>query len=305
MNDLTAVITGASSGLGLWTARQLAPHASRLALVCRDRARAEEAARFVKESAPDSLRVDLWIADLSSLSSVRAAAMEMREAYSKVNVLINNAGAVFGPRRLSADGIELHLATNYAGHFLLTALLLDRLAAAPEARIINLTSFLHAFGRIRFHDLAYTHWYHVVPAYAQSKLALVLFTCELARRTRGLALTANCVDPGVVRTGIHRGAGPIQRQFAHPLLWFAKEPREGAESIAALALDPTFKGYTGQYFLRTRPRRPGRRGRDPDVSSLLWERSCEWLEARERAALDMLLESARAVSTSSDHRGSV
>lgn len=289
MSEFTAVVTGASSGLGLWTARHLARHASCLALVCRDAARAAAAARFVKEGAQAGLRVDTWIADLSSLASVRAVAAEIRTAYAVVDVLTNNAGIVSGPRKLSADGIELQLATNYAGHFVLTALLLDRLAASCDGRIVNLTSSLHAFGRIRFDDLAYTRWYHVVPAYAQSKLAVVLFTRELARRTRGLPITVNCVDPGFVRTGISNGAGPIQRQFARPLLWFAAEPQQAAESIAALAADADFKGCTGQYFVRTRPSGPARRGRDTPAAERLWELSCQWLTQDESTHLQALL----------------
>jgi len=289
MGEFTAVVTGASSGLGLWTARQLARHASCLALVCRDAARAEAAARFVKEGAPGALRIDIWLADLSSAASVRSAAAQIRDAYPAIDLLVNNAGAVFGPRQLSADGIELHLATNYIGHFVLTTMLLERLVDSGQGRIVNLTSALHAWGRLRLHDLAYSRWYHLVPAYAQSKLAVVLFTRELARRARHLPLAVNCIDPGLIRTDIWRGAGPIQQLFARPLQWIAQEPEEGAQAIAALALDPAFKGCTGEYFVKTRARRPGRRARDARIAALLWERSLGWLEPDERDSLAALL----------------
>jgi retinol dehydrogenase 14 len=302
VSDLTAIVTGASSGLGLWTAKHLAPHVSRIALVCRDVARAEAAVRFVKEGAPDSLRVDLWLADLSCCASVQSVATRIRDAYPAVDVLVNNAGAVYGPRQLSVDQVELHLATNYLGHFLLTTMLLGPIARSGEGRIVNLTSVLHAFGRIRLPDWAFSRWYHLVPAYAQSKLAVVLFTRELARRARHLPLTVNCIDPGLVRTDIWRGAGPIQQLFARPLQWVAQEPEKGASAIASLALEPAFKSSTGQYFARTREKRLSRRGRDPRAAQKLWDRSCEWLTSEERGDLNGLLSQPPAFARSSSTR---
>ncbi len=290
MGDRTIVVTGATAGLGLWTAHHLATRADRLALVCRDPVRAEAARESIRRQAGGALRVDIWLGDLSSCASIRSVAARIRDEYGAIDVLVNNAGAVFGPRQFSDDQIELHLATNYVGHFVLTAMLLDRIARAAQGRIVNLTSALHAFGRIRLGDLAYSRWYHLVPAYAQSKLAVVLFTRELARRARHLPLTVNCIDPGLVRTDIWRGAGPIQQLFARPLQWIAKEPEEGAQSIAALATDPAFKSCTGEYFVRTRLRRLGRRARDVRTAALLWDRSLEWLEPHERAGLDALLD---------------
>ena len=254
MSIRTIVVTGATSGsaFGRPATSLPTPIGSRSCVGIRRALRPRE---IIGEHARGS--VDCWIADLSSCASVRSAAARMREAYPTIDVLVNNAGAVYGPRRLSVDQIELHLATNYVGHFVLTTMLLGPLARSGQGRIVHLTSALHAVGRIRLDDLAFSRWYHLVPAYARSKLAVVLFTRELASRTGHLPITVNCIDPGLVRTDIWRGAGPIQQLFARPLQWIAREPDDGARAIAALVLDPAHKSSTGQYFVHTWCVRPG------------------------------------------------
>jgi retinol dehydrogenase 14 len=289
VNERTAIVTGASAGIGLWTARHLAAAGFRVGLVCRDERRAEVARERVAEATPGAA-VDVWIGDLSRGADVRDLAAKLRARHAAIDVLVNNAGAVFGTRSFASDGTEMHLATNYVGHFVLTALLLDRLIAAPSGRILGLASSLHVLGRMRYRDPGFARWYHLVPAYAQSKLAIVLFTLELARRARHLALGVHCADPGFVATRITDGAGPIHRQMARPLGWFGREPSEAGAEIARLAADPSLDGTTGLYFATGRVRAPGRRVRDPRAGAAWWEHSQRWLTAEEAATLRELLQ---------------
>jgi len=205
MNELTnktILITGATNGIGKVAALELAKMGPTVVLVGRSPAKVAETVGEIKEKSRNPL-VDGLVADLSSLSEVRRLAAEFRQKYPVLHVLVNNAGGVFASRQVTVDGYELTFALNHLAYFLLTNLLLDRLKSNAPARIVNVSSDLHARGQIDFDDLQNQQHYGPggLRAYSQSKLANILFTYELARRLAGTGVTANVLHPGVVATG--------------------------------------------------------------------------------------------------------
>jgi NAD(P)-dependent dehydrogenase (short-subunit alcohol dehydrogenase family) len=281
----TCVVTGASSGIGYATARQLAQRGERVAIVCRDSARGSRARRDLVAQSGNS-EIALFAGDLSSFESVGSLAAELRAAYSAIDVLINNAGALFSQRRISEDGVEMHLATNYLGPFLLTQLLLPALRQA-RGRILNVSSFIHRICRIRFDDLNFDRrYYHLTWGYGQSKLAVILFTRDLARRLEGSGVSVNCLDPGLVRTriGEKEGVGGWAQRFWRLFNPLGAEPEVAAESLVWLATSQALEGVSGQYFVGRRPRRPGRSARDLNSARRLFALSCERIGRAARPA---------------------
>src|SRR5229473_5878577 len=207
------VITGATSGIGLAAAVELARRGARLTLVARSEARAADAVRQIKAVAARGASVDVLTADLASQASIRQLAIALQAEYPIIQVLINNAGAIYARRQLSADGVELTWAVNHIAPFLLTTLLLDRLTASTPARIVTTSSDAHEGARIPFDDPnAERSWGGFgFPRYGQTKLANILFTVELARRLAGTGVTANCFHPGFVATGFNRNNGLLMR----------------------------------------------------------------------------------------------
>ena len=206
------LITGATNGIGLAAAETLAAHGAKLAIVGRTEARARAAAAQIAAKARSTQVVDTLIADLSSQASVRKLAAEVIGRYPRLDILINNAGAMYTPRQLSPDGIELTWAVNHLAPFLLTDLLLDRLRASAPARIITTASAAHGGATIPFDDLGAERSYRSFGRYGETKLANILFTSELARRLQGSGVTANCFHPG---RGRHR-LQPQQRAAHAP-----------------------------------------------------------------------------------------
>jgi NAD(P)-dependent dehydrogenase (short-subunit alcohol dehydrogenase family) len=203
------VVTGANSGIGLWTALELARAGAHVVLACRDATAAADARHRIGTELPDA-QVDAKVLDLAELRSIRSAAAYLREAHDRIDVLVNNAGVMGPPTRLTTvDGFELQFGTNHLGHFALTGLLLPALLHAPAARVVTVTSMAHAKGQIRFDDLDAAHGYDPYGAYAQSKLANILFAFELDRlaRSRHVPLTSVAVHPGLSPTGL-QSAGP-------------------------------------------------------------------------------------------------
>src|SRR6266480_1279590 len=195
MQGKICVVTGANSGIGKATALELAQMSATVVMVCRDRARGEEARSEITTKSRNNA-VDLLQADLSSQQSIRQLVEHFKQRYTHLHVLINNAGAAFTGRRETVDGLEMTFAVNYLAPFLLTNLLLDVLKNSTPARIINVDSDNHRFVRLDMHDLQLKHRYGFLRAYGRSKLALLLFTYELARQLHGTGVTANCLDPG-------------------------------------------------------------------------------------------------------------
>ena len=195
------MVTGATAGIGLVTARRLAEFGASVVLVGRDPSRGAAAVAEIQRRVPDAI-LDFMCADLSDQTQVRRLSEEFEDRFPRLDVLINNAGGMFGKRELSADGIEMTFALNHLSYFLLTNLLLPALRAAAPARIVNVASRAHEGVALNFDDLQHARRYHGWKAYKRSKLANMLFTYELVRQLNGAAVTVNALHPGFVATGI-------------------------------------------------------------------------------------------------------
>jgi NAD(P)-dependent dehydrogenase (short-subunit alcohol dehydrogenase family) len=261
------IITGATGGIGLAAARQLARLGAQLTMVGRSQERAERAAQSI--GGP----VDILLADFASLASVRHLAQEILTRYPEIHVLVNNAGAMYATRQLSEDGIELTWAVNHLAPFLLTTLLLDRLKSSAPARIITTASAAHARAHIPFDDLQAERSYTTMGfgRYGETKLANILFTRELARRLAGTGVTANCFHPGFVGSGFAHNNGWLMG-FAMTIgRLFARSPEKGAETLVWLADSADVNQVSGGYFVDERERRPAPAARDDAAARRLWE----------------------------------
>jgi NAD(P)-dependent dehydrogenase (short-subunit alcohol dehydrogenase family) len=279
----TAVVTGGNTGLGLQISRVLAGFGAHVVLACRSVEKGKAAAALI---GGDTAVVRL---DLASLPSVRAAAEEIRARYSRLDLLINNAGVMDIPYERTADGFELTLATNHLGPFALTGLVLDRLLAATGSRIVTMSSIAHLQGRVNVDDLQGERDYRPETAYEQSKLANLLFTFELDRRLRaaGVQTSALAAHPGVVYTNLFATASKLQQALLKPQariinFWAVQDVRMGALPALRAATDPAARGgdYFGprRYGLRRRfytgyPARvePSASARDAAVQARLWQ----------------------------------
>ena len=268
------VVTGASSGIGRATAHALGRLGATLGLVCRDRARGEALVAEV-QAASGHDRVALFVADLSSQEAVRRLADAVCAAYPALHVLVNNAGVVNLRYSETADGIETVFAVNHLAPFLLTHLLLGRLVESGPARIVNVASDVHRWGRIDFDDLGRRGRYRGMAVYAQSKLANVLFTYELARRLSGAAITANCLHPGAVATGLGHNNGLLARLVATALRPFFRTAEEGAATSVYLAASPAVDGVSGSYFVDCREARSSPVSYDAGLARRLWDVSAQ------------------------------
>lgn len=272
MRGRTCLVTGGTNGIGKSTALRLARLGATVVITGRN---AEKTARVVEElrAASGNDAVDALLADLSSQGEVRRLAAEFRTRYPHLHVLIHNAGAFFLRRQVSVDGIEMTLAVNHLASFLLTDLLLGTLRASAPARIVVVSSAVHASGRIDFGDLQGERRYRP-RAYDDSKLANLLFTTELARRLEGTGVTVNALHPGFVATGFAKNNGRLVAALVSllaPLV--ARSPHKGAATSVHLASSPSVAGTTGKYFYDSHEVPPARHAGDVDVAARLWEAS--------------------------------
>jgi NAD(P)-dependent dehydrogenase (short-subunit alcohol dehydrogenase family) len=265
------VITGATGGIGLAAAEALAARGAAVAIVARSPDRARLAVERI--AAGGGTTVDVLDADLASQASVRRLATEVLDRYPAVDVLINNAGAVNTSRHVTEDGIELTWAVNHLAPFLLTTLLLERLRESAPARVITTTSDAHRPARIPFEDLGAERAYRLqgFTRYAETKLANILFTAELARRLAGSDVTANCVHPGLVATGFNKNNGLLMRIGMTLVRPLARSPARGADTVVWLADAPDIPGESGGYFVDRRLVTPSPAAQDVDAARRLWE----------------------------------
>lgn len=274
LNGKVALVTGASSGIGLEACVKLARMGAEVVLVARDAKRTDDAVAEVKRRS-GSAKVSRLLCDFSSQAQTRRLADEFRATHDRLDILVNNAGLVSDKRRTSEEGIELTFAVNHLGYFLLTNLLLDLVEKSAPARIVNVASRGHYQGKLDFDDLGYEKGgYFIMAAYARSKLANVLFTRELARRLEGKGVTVNCLHPGVVATNIWDKAP----WFVQPILAIYKRvamisPEQGGDTIVQLAASPEVEGKTGLYFSNMKPRTPSAIARDDATARRLWDES--------------------------------
>jgi retinol dehydrogenase-14 len=274
MRGKVCAVTGANVGIGLETAVALARLGACVAIVCRTAEKAERAAAEIRRRSPEA-DVRPFVADLSSQRAVRALAAELTGALPRLDVLVNNAGLVLRERVLTEDGIETTFAVNHLAYFLLARLLEPALAASAPARIVNVASRAHRSGTLRFDDLMGARAYDPMQAYAQSKLANIVFTYELARRLRGTGVTANCLHPGVVATNFGNAGPALIRLGVRLGRPFLRSPARGARTSVFLASSPAVEGVTGQYFVDERARRSSDESYAPTVAARLWRVSEE------------------------------
>ncbi|HEX2210636.1 MAG TPA: SDR family NAD(P)-dependent oxidoreductase [Longimicrobium sp.] len=270
MEGRVCVITGATAGMGQATAMELARRGATVVLVARSRQKAERTrAEVVRAAGHDG--VGIVLADLSSQAQVRAAAAEIDQRWPAVHVLINNAAAYTRRREETVDGIEMQLAVNHLAPFLLTNLLLYRLRAGAQARVVTFSSGAHRYGRIRWDDPGLSRGYNGLLQYSNTKLFNVLFTRELARRVPPPTLTANALHPGVVGTALLLGGWAPLKLFKR---WM-RTPEQGARTAIWLATSPEVANVTGEYFRDERPARVAPAALDDDAARRLWELSAQ------------------------------
>lgn len=283
MKDKVCLVTGASSGIGFVTARALARLGAEVVLVGRNEERCQAAVEMMRWENQDQPGggppISYLLADLSSMEEVRQTADAFRSTHTRLDVLVNNAGATFMTRQESADGFEMTWALNHLSYFLLTTRLLDMLqstaAQTGEARVVCVSSAAHRAARLNFADLQNSRGYNGWRAYGQSKLANVLFAFELARRMQGSGVTANALHPGYVATGFGMNNGRILKRFLRLGSRFALTPEQGAETSIYLASSPAVRGISGCYFVRCRPTAADKMAYSTQTARKLWEVSEE------------------------------
>lgn len=270
MDGKIVIVTGANSGMGLATTIELAKLGAKVVMACRSEERGGIALKQAREAGGRS-DIELMICDLGSLDSIRAFAAAYKERYGRLDVLVNNAGVVSLKRQTTKDGFESMIGVNHLGHFLLTHELLELLKAAPQGRIVNVSSGAHKIGDIYFQDPFFANGYNVAKGYAQSKLANILFTKELAQRLSGTKVTVNSLHPGAVGTniGVDRTTG-FGKSVLRMLSPFFRTPLKGADTAIYLASSEEGGTASGMYYIDRKPAKVAKRAADPKLAAKLW-----------------------------------
>jgi NAD(P)-dependent dehydrogenase (short-subunit alcohol dehydrogenase family) len=270
MKDKVCVITGATDGIGKEAAYSLALQGAKLLIHGRDPHKGAGAVAELKARSRNPA-IEFLQADFGSLAEVRRLAAAVLARTAHVDVLINNAGAMFVNRDLSKEGYELTFAVNHLAPFLLSHLLLNHLKSASTARIVTTASLAHRGATLDFADLQSTHQYSAMGAYGRSKLANILFTHTLAKRLAGTPVTATCLHPGFVRTSIARDLGAIPRSLFGLLSWFIRSPQKGAQTLVYLAGSAEVQGASGGYYFDCKLTQPAPAAQDDRVAEQLWQ----------------------------------
>jgi NAD(P)-dependent dehydrogenase (short-subunit alcohol dehydrogenase family) len=273
MDDKVCLVTGANSGIGRVTARELHRQGARVVMVCRSRERGEAALRGIEEETGRG-GVELIQADLGRAADIRAMGEAFASRHDRLDVLVNNAGLYLPARRVTDDGHEAMFGINHLGYHLVVQALLDPLRAAASARIINVSSDGHRFGKVRLHDLDAEQRFNGLLQYCHTKLMNILFTRALARRLPE-HVTANALHPGTIRSGFAQDEKSLFGWLVRMSRLFLITPEEGAETTLHLATSPDVEGVTGRYFAKSREKSPSKRARDDDVAEQLWARTAE------------------------------
>jgi NAD(P)-dependent dehydrogenase (short-subunit alcohol dehydrogenase family) len=272
MQGKTVVITGATSGIGQVAAEKLAAMGARIVQVARDKTRAEAALERLRAIAPGEAHA-VHYADLSLMAETRRVASEIAAAEPCIDVLVNNAGAIFARRHVTAEGLERTFALNHMSYFLMAAGLRKRLAATPHARIVNVASGAHRSGHLDFGDLQRARSYKPFAVYGTTKLCNILFTRELARQLEGKGIIANCLHPGFVATRFGDQSGRLYALGVRIAKLGAISQERGARTTIYLASSPDVSNVSGAYFYKSAPATPSREAQDDDVANRLWEAS--------------------------------
>jgi len=275
MQGKTVLVTGASSGIGKQTALALARDGAEVVMICRDRTKAEAAVAEIRAAVPDA-KLDMLYADLSSLAEVRRVAAEFRAKHARLDVLVNNAGAVIMERIVTADGFEKTFATNHLAYFLLTQELLDLLKASAPSRIVNVSSEAHRRAHLDLDDLNKEKHWAGFQAYCDSKLMNILFTRQLAKRLEGTGVTVNALHPGVVSTGFGQGEATGWFKWGIKLAKpFFISAEKGARTSVWLASSPDVAGQSGGYYDKCKLRETTRQAQNMELAQKLWDVSAK------------------------------
>ncbi|PZC76818.1 retinol dehydrogenase 13 [Helicoverpa armigera] len=281
------IITGANSGIGKAAAWDFAKRGAKVFMACRNMEKCEEVRRdLVLET--HNKYVYCRPCDLASTESIRKFVERFKSEEPYLDVLVNNAGVMEPPASVTKDGFETQLGVNHLGHFLLTNLLLDTLKASAPSRVVIVSGSAHYGGKINKEDLNFSKKYDAHAAYAQSKLATMLFATELGRKTLGTGVSVIAVDPSLTDTDITRHMSmmkSVSRFFVYPLFWpFMKTPNIGGQVILHAALDPALQGSSGDYYVDMKKKEPSKLAQDFELAGWMWKVSEKWTKLDEHKA---------------------
>ncbi len=281
MKGKTCVITGANTGIGLETTKALASKGAEIIMICRNPDKGQQAKALIKKATGNE-KLDLIIADMGKQRDIREAGQVIRSKYSKVDVLVNNAGTWISEQTFTEDKIETVFAVNHLAYILLTHELYGLLKVAPEARIVYVSSDSHFNGKIDFDNLFLNGTYNGLKSYALSKLGNVMFTYELHNRKQEDHIWVNALQPGLVKTDI----GLKHTKWLHGFIWKIRRsggvpPSEGAKTSIYLASDEAAKRQSGQYWDKCQPKPSSKISYNPEASATLWDKSLEMLNIKD------------------------
>ena len=271
MNGKVCMITGANSGIGKETARELSRMGATIIMLCRNEKKGKVSLEDIKSDTKND-KIELFIADLEKPETIKQMVKKFKEKYDRLDVLVNNAGLILLKHQLNENGIERTLAINHIGHFILTSLLLDLLKASAPSRIINVSSAGHTMAKLNFDDLMLKKKFGPLRAYGNSKLANLLFTYELSRKLEDTNVTVNAVHPGWVRSNFGQPDTNKFVNFFYMLMSpFMINPQKGARTSIYLASSPEVKQTTGKYFTKCKAIKSSKLSYNPEVQRKLWE----------------------------------